>query len=340
VKPTKRRVLVIMHESLVPPPSVEGLSPEELQEFRTESHVVEGLRELGHHVEPLGLRDELAPLTRAMADFQPHVVFNLLEEFRGLTALDYHVVAYLELNNVAYTGCNPRGLLLARDKALSKKIVHYHRIRTPRFASFARGRKVQRLRGIAYPVIVKSLVEEASYGIAQASVVYDDTALAERVRFIHERVHTDALAEQFIAGRELYAAVLGNLQLKVFPTWELFLDGLPDDAERIATRKVKWDLKYQARHGIDHGRARKLGDALERKIADTTRRICRRLGIDGYARIDFRLAEDGELYFLEANPNPDISNGEEFASAAAAAGLDYPRLLQRIVSLGERRAQL
>jgi D-alanine-D-alanine ligase len=340
VKRKKRRVLVMMHESLVPPDDMKGVSDTDAQEFRTENDVVQGLRELGHEVQPLGLRDELAPLGRAIRDFQPHVVFNLLEEFRGLTAFDYHVVAFLELNGVAYTGCNPRGLLLARDKALSKKIVHYHRVRTPRFASFSRGRKVRPPRWIGYPVIVKSLVEEASYGIAQASVVYDDQALVERVRFIHERVHTDAIAEQFIEGRELYAAVLGHHQLKVFPTWELFLDGLPEDAERIATRKVKWDVAYQKKHRIDHGRARRLGEVLERRIADTARRICRRLGVDGYARIDFRLGQDGELYFLEANPNPDIANGEEFASAAAAQGLKYLELLQRIISLGERRGQL
>jgi D-alanine-D-alanine ligase len=197
---------------------------------------------------------------------------------------------------------------------------------------------VRRPRWLEFPLIVKSLVEEASFGIAQASVVYDDESLAERVQFIHERVRTDAIAEQFIEGRELYTAVLGNHQLQVLPIWELFLDGLPDDALRIATRKAKWDLAYQKKHGIDHGRARRLGDALERRIADTARRICRRLGIDGYARIDFRLADDGELYFLEANPNPDIADREEFASAAAAAGMSYLALLQRIVSLGIRRS--
>ncbi|HZO13652.1 MAG TPA: hypothetical protein VFB62_10345 [Polyangiaceae bacterium] len=327
-----------MHESLVPPENIDDYTPQEAQEFRTERNVVEGLRQLGHEVQPLGLLDELGPLSRAIEEFKPHVVFNLLEEFRGITAFDYHVVAYLELHGVAYTGCNPRGLLLARDKAISKKIVHYHRIRTPRFVAFSRRRKVRRPRWLEFPLIVKSLVEEASFGIAQASVVYDDEAFAERVQFIHERVRTDAIAEQFVEGRELYSAVLGNLQLNVLPTWELFLDGMPDDALRIATRKAKWDLAYQKKHGIDHGRARRLGDPLERRIADTSRRICRRLGIDGYARIDFRLAENGDLYFLEANPNPDIAAGEEFASAAEAAGLTYNALLQRIVSLGERRS--
>jgi D-alanine-D-alanine ligase len=335
----KKRVLVIMHESLVPPESLEDYTVEEVQEFRTEDDVIEGLKELGHEVRPLGLSDELGPLWRAIEEFRPHVVFNLLEEFRGHTAFDYHVVGYLELNGVAYTGCNPRGLLLARDKALSKKILAYHRIRTPRFATFLRGRKVQRPRELDFPLIVKSLVEESSFGIAQASVVESDEALVERVQFIHERIRTDAIAEQFISGRELYSGVIGNFRLTVLPTWELYLEGMPDEAHRIATRKVKWDLAYQKKHGIDHGAA-KLDDVLERRIAETARRVCRRLHIDGYARVDFRLGDDGELYFLEANPNPDIADGEEFSSAAAASGLAYRELLQRLVNLGIRRAAL
>jgi D-alanine-D-alanine ligase len=186
---------------------------------------------------------------------------------------------------------------------------------------------------------VKSLIEEGSYGIAQASLVTNDKALEERVAFIHDKIRTDAVVEQYIAGRELYASVLGNHRLQVLPTWEIFLDNLPEDAPRIATRKVKWDLRYQKKHDIRIGRAKGLSAEMERRIARLSRRICRRLGTDGYVRIDFRLDESGDLYFLEANPNPDIGNGEEFAGAAEAAGTGYPLLLQKIVNLGIRRAE-
>src|SRR5690606_32212142 len=140
-------------------------------------------------------------------------------------------------------------------KALSKKILHYHRVKVPPFATFERGRKIRRPRSLAFPLIVKSQVFEASEGIAQASVVHSDADLEERVRFVHERIGSDAIAERYIDGRELYSAVLGNRRLEVMPTWELFLDGLPPGATRIATRKVKWDFDYRERHGIRIGRA-------------------------------------------------------------------------------------
>jgi len=335
----RRRIIVLVHESLIPPDDISGLSEAEIEPFKTEFDVREGLRWLGHEVLMIGLSDELSPLRMALEEFKPHAVFNLLEEFRGQAIFDAHVVGYLELQRAPYTGCNPRGLLLARDKALSKKILAYHRIQVPRFGVFPRYKEVKRPKRLEFPLIVKSLIEEGSYGIAQASVVHNDKALEERVSFIHDKILTDAVVEQYIPGRELYVSVLGNHRLQVFPTWEIFLDKLPEDAPKIATRKVKWDLAYQEKHDVRIGRAEGLSAEMERRIAALSRRICRRLGADGCVRIDFRLDESGELYFLEANPNPDIGEGEEFASAAEAAGIGYPALLQKIVNLGIRRAE-
>ncbi len=335
----RRRIIVLAHESLIPPQDIRGLSEAEIEPFKTEFDVREGLRWLGHEVLMVGLSDELAPLRMALEELKPHVVFNLLEEFRGQAVFDAHVVGYLELQRTPYTGCNPRGLLLARDKALSKKILTYHRIQVPRFRVFPRYKKIKRPQRLAFPLIVKSLIEEGSYGIAQASLVHNDKALEERVSFIHDKIRTDAVVEQYIAGREIYVSVLGNHRLQVLPTWEIFLDKLPEDAPKIATRKVKWDLEYQKKYGVRIGRAKGLSAEMERRIGALSRRICRRLGTDGCVRIDFRLDESGELYFLEANPNPDIGEGEEFASAANAAGISYPALLQKIVNLGIRRAE-
>ncbi len=335
----RRRIIVLVHSTLIPPDDISNLKSEEIAPFKTEHDVREGLRSLGHEVMVVGLSDELAPLRKAIEELKPHVVFNLLEEFDGEAIFDAHVVGYLELQRTPYTGCNPRGLLLARDKALSKKVLAYHRIRVPRFRVFPRYRKIKRPPRLEFPLIVKSLIEEGSYGIAQASVVNNDKALEERVAFIHEKIRTDAVVEQYIAGRELYASVLGNHRLNVLPTWEIFLDKLPDDAARIATRRVKWDYEYQEKHGVRIGRAKGLSDELERQIQRLSRRICRRLGTDGCVRIDYRLDAQGKLYFLEANPNPDIGDGEEFAGAAKAAGISYPALLQKVVNLGIRRAE-
>ena len=335
----KRRIIVLAHETLLPPENAAELSDVERADFQTEHDVLTGLRKLGHDVRMVGVSDELAPLRTAIEEFEPHVVFNLLEEFRGEAIFDVHVVGYLELRRTPYTGCNPRGLLLARDKALSKKVLAYHRIRVPKFHVFPRYRKARRPKRLEFPLIIKSLIEEGSYGIAQASVVHNDEALVERVAFIHDKIKTDAVAEQYIEGRELYASVLGNHRLQVLPTWEIFLDKLPDDAVKIATRKAKWDIAYQKKHGIKIGKAKNLPEELERKIQDVSRRICRRLGTDGCVRVDFRLAENGSLYFLEANPNPDIAGNAEFAGAAKAAGMNYEALLQKVVNLGIRRAE-
>lgn len=331
----RKRVLVLMHEDLVPPANIEGLSAQEVMPFATEYDVVTAMQWLGHEAIKLGVHDELAPLRRALKEVKPHVVFNLLEEFHGEAVFDQHVVSYLELQRAAYTGCNPRGLVLGRDKALSKKILHYHRIRCPKFVVFPMGRTVRRPARLSFPLIVKSLVEEGSTGISEASVVHNDEKLRERVSFIHRSVGTDAIAEEFIDGREVYAGVMGNHRLTVLPPWELKIGELRSDAPRIATRRIKFDLEFQRKYNVEIGPAN-FDDALMVKYRAIAKRIYRVLGLSGYARIDFRLTPTGELYFLEANPNPDIARGEEFSSAARATGLEYEPLLQKILNLGIR----
>ncbi|MCW5729246.1 MAG: ATP-grasp domain-containing protein [Alphaproteobacteria bacterium] len=332
------RVLVLMHPDLLPPDTLEGYGEQEINAWKTEYDVVSTLRASGHDVRPLGVQDELKPIREAIEEWHPHVVFNLLEQFHGETAYDQNVASYLELLRIPYTGCNPRGLMLARGKDLAKKLLHYHRIPVPAFAVYPKGRKVRRPARLGLPLIVKSLSEDASVGIAQASLVDSDEKLEERVSFIHERIGTDAIAEQYIEGRELYVGVLGNERLRVLPVWELVFGSLAPGASRIATERVKHDPEYQERRGILQGPAEGLGPELTARIQRMARRICRTLALDGYSRIDFRLAADGTPYFLEANPNPEIARREEFAEAALHDGLDYPALLNRILALGISRS--
>jgi D-alanine-D-alanine ligase len=334
----KLRVLHLTHPHLLPPESLEGFSDQQVHVFKTDYDVVINLRQLGHEVQSLGIEDELRPIRSMVRAFKPHLVFNLVESFAGLGELDQHVVSYLELLRQPYTGCNPRGLVLARGKALSKKLLAYHRIRTPGFAVFPMGRKVRRPKKLALPVIVKSLIEEASAGIAQASVVDTDEKLAERVAFVHQNVGTDAIAEQYIEGRELYVGVLGNQRLTVLPTWELRFENMPPGSVAIATERAKKDVATQERWGLESGPAQDLPEEVQRRIGPLTKRIYRILGLDGYARVDYRLSPDGQLYFLEANPNCEIAEHEELAESAEAAGIAYPQLIQRIVNLGLRRA--
>src|SRR5712691_9086567 len=333
------RVLVLVHPELVPPDSLKGHTEQEINEWKTEYDVASTLREAGHEVRPLGVENELKPIRDEIESWKPDVVFNLLEQFHGEAVYDQNVASYLELLRMPYTGCNPRGLVLARGKDLSKKLLIYHRIPLPAFAVFPLRRKIRRPPRLAFPLIVKSLNEDASMGIAQASVVDSDEKLVERVNFIHESIGTAAVAEQYIEGRELYVGVLGNERLRVLPIWELEFKHLAQGARAIATEKVKHDPDYQERRGILHGPAEDLAPELRVRINNIVKRICRTLELDGYARIDFRLSAESIPFYIEANPNPEIARTQELAHSAAHGGLAYPDLLNRILALGISRGR-
>jgi D-alanine-D-alanine ligase len=240
----------------------------------------------------------------------------------------------LELMRLPYTGCNPRGMMLSRDKTLSKQLLSYHRVPTAKFALLPRGRRYVEPRRLRFPLFVKSATEDASLGISQASIVHDAQKLRERVQFIHEQTLSDALVEEYIEGREIYIGVIGNDRLTSFPLWELNFGTLPEVMAGIATRKVKWDRNYQEKHGIGTGPARDLPEGLERQVAQLARRIFRALGLSGYARIDLRLRPDGSVVVLEANCNPNLAQTEDFATSALATGVGYDALLERILRLG------
>ena len=331
----KLRVLALMHDYMVPPRDTSGHDLATVS-WKTEYDVLSTLADLGHDVQQLGVKDELTGIRQAITEGNPHIAFNLLEAFHEVVSFDQNLVAYLELLRMPYTGCNPRGLLLSRDKALSKKLLAYHRIPVPDFAVCRMSRAVTRPKRMEFPLIVKSLTQDASLGISQASVVHDDAKLVDRVQFIHQSLGTDAIIEQFVEGRELYVGIMGNHRLQCFPVWELKFTKMPDDLHRIATERVKWSPKYQRKHGIQAGAAKRLSEELTTRIYRVCRRVYRTLELSGYARIDLRLARDGRFYVLEANPNPQIAFGEDFAESAERAGLSYETLLQRIMNVGLR----
>lgn len=333
------RVLMLLHPERMPQDSLKGYSEQESRAWKAEYEIVRTLRGAGHEVRPLGVQNELAPIRDEVETWKPDIAFNLLEEFHGQTAYDQNVASYLELLRIPYTGCNPRGLMLARGKDISKKLLAYHKVPTPAFVVLPIGRKVRRPKRLGFPLFVKALNEDASLGIAQASVVHTDEKLAERVAFIHERIGAAAIAEQFIEGRELYVGVLGNSRLRALPVWELEFGEAANGASRIATARVKHDPDYQERHNILQGPAEDLAPGLGARIQRMAKRICRALYLDGYARIDLRLSADDTPYFIEANPNPDIGPDEEFAQAALHDGLDYSGLLDRMLALGLERAR-
>jgi D-alanine-D-alanine ligase len=330
----KRRILALVHQHLVPPEDTTGVDILEA-EWKMEYDVIETLREQGHEVRVLGVHDDLAGIRPTAGFFEPHIVFNLMEAFAGITTFDQNVVSYLELLRLRYTGCNPRGLMLARDKALSKKLLAYHRIPVPDFMVVRYGRKPALHKKMHFPLIVKSLFFEASAGISQASVVEDEEQLARRVQFIHDTLGTAAIVEQFIDGRELYVGVLGNERLEVLPVWEMSFAQMPENRWRIATERVKWNTQYQKKNGIMTNAA-KLEDAAVTHIQRIAKRAFRALDLNGYARIDLRMDDEGRACVLEANPNPNLAYGEDFAESAEVDGLSYEKLLERIITLGLR----
>jgi D-alanine-D-alanine ligase len=330
----KLRIIALMDDQLVPPDSLEGYSDKEILNWKTEFDVVTGLRELGHEVHKLGVSDNLSLIREAIADFKPHITFNLLEEFLGVAVYDQHVVSYLTLLKQKYTGCNPRGLMLSHDKALCKKLFAYHRIPTPKFAVFPRNKKTIKPPSLRYPIFVKSIVEDASFGISQASIVRTEEKLIERVKFVHDTIGTGALAEEFIDGREFYVGVMGNRRLQTFPVWELKFTKAMENIPLVATARVKWDYAYQEKLGVETGQPTDLSPATIAQMEKLSKKVYKLLGLSGYARMDMRMNQDGQLFVLEANPNPNLSYGEDFAESAHVLGLSYNDILQRIVHLG------
>jgi D-alanine-D-alanine ligase len=327
------RVLVVMHEDLVPPLRPSG-EHSRAAEWKTERDVLTALGELGHDARPLGVRRDIRVVGAAIEEFKPDIVFNLLEEFDGCAAYDHNVVSYLELLGVPYTGCRPRGLMLARDKSLAKKVLAFHHVPVPAFAVCPIGQAVRKPQTLHFPLIVKSVSEEASLGISQASIVTDERKLRERVGFIHASVGTDALIEQYIDGREFYVGILGHREVTVLPIWELDFHNMPEDACRIATERVKWSLKYQRKYGITSREAADLSEFQAARIRALAKQVYEILELTGYARIDFRMDQGGQAYVLEANPNPQIARDEDFADSAKRAGISYSDLIQRALEIG------
>ena len=330
----KLRVMMLVHYSLVPPDDLSAEDDPRMDTFRTEYDVKTALIKLGHEVRVIGVYDDLAPIRSTIEEWKPHIAFNLLEDFAGNSAFDYYVVSYLEMLKTPYTGCNPRGLLLSRDKALSKKLLTYHHINVPDFMVFPVGKKLRRMRRLRFPMIVKSLIEEGSVGIAQASHVENEEQLRDRVQRLQEMTKGDVIAEQYIEGRELYITVIGNTRLEVLPFRELVFDKVDAGLPRMATYKVKWDYEYRERWGIDYQYARNLPAGMAERITRLCKRAYRILDLSGYARLDLRLEKNGDIYILEANPNPAIAENDESASAANKAGMSYPDLIQRLLNLG------
>src|SRR5882762_5205667 len=332
----KRKLKVLVLFDGTSPTTVDQDFSDELKtkEWKTEADVMKALGAVGHTAEHLAIYDNVDLLRQKLETFAPDVLFNLVEQFRNKSEFDQNIASFLEMQGLPFTGCGSTGLTLCKHKGISKKILSYHRIHTPDFVTIARGKRFARPKRLRFPILVKPLKEEASLGISQASFVESDEQFKERVQFIHEKYDNDAIAEEYVEGRELYVSILGNHRVQVFPIRELVFREVPPDEPKIATYKAKWDEEYRKRWGLKNQFAQNLDPALVREIQQTCKRIYHLLTIDGYARIDLRVTADNRVYFIEANPNPILAPDEDFAQSALKANLPYPQLIDRIIRLG------
>ena len=311
----------------------ESFSAEELKQEQkpTEANVLECLQRLGHEVETLAVFDNVAHIVDKLKAWAPDIVFNLSESFHHDRSHEPNIPALLELMKVRYTGSGPDALLLCKDKALAKKVLAYHRVRSPHFVVSHRVSPLRSLKRFGYPAFVKPIGEESSDGISKASFVRDEKEAIERIRFLHQKFACDVLIEAYIEGRELYVSVLGTRRLTVFPPREIFFQNVPEDVPKFATYHAKWNESYRKKWGITNGPAADLPPELQERLRKLARNVYRWLKIRGFGRLDVRLTPGGELFVIEANPNPSLSQDEDFAQSAAAGGTDYDSLIQAIL---------
>lgn len=302
----------------------------------TEHHVVGALRELGHNVSILPVREDIGDIVTALTRDKPELVFNLTEQFAGDRRFDKNIAALLEILDIPFTGSGAMGLMLCRDKRLCKQLLSLHRIHVPGFAWLPLGRGSRVPKTVHYPLVVKPAFEDSSEGISNASLASNEDALTERVRFIHDGWQQAAIAEEYVEGRELYVGVLGNKKLTVLPVRECFFNSDAVGGPQMATYRVKFNAEYRKKWNITFGFA-ELEPATLKAVERICKRVYRVLQIRDYGRIDLRLTPDNKLVILEANPNPDIAYGEEVAEAAEKAGISYEQLIARILHLALHR---
>lgn len=293
-------------------------------DWETERDVFQTLKKLGYEPSVLGLGGSLDELTQRLAN-SGEWVFNLNEGFRGQRQWEAHVVSFLELMEVSHSGASSETLQLCRDKALSKKLVSFHDVSIPRFDVVKTAERPRCLK-VPFPAVVKPLAEDASDGITQASLVLNDTAAWKRLAYLREKVGGDAIVEEYIAGREFYVGVVKG---RVLAPIELRI-GKPKE-RYLATYQLKWNESYRKRWRVSRRYLTRREAYLEKALVHAAHGVSEALKISGYARIDFRVTPNGEVFFLEANPNPSLAKHDEFALSARGVGLDYPALIQTIV---------
>jgi D-alanine-D-alanine ligase len=309
-----RRVLVLVHPQF---------RPDRVgRRSATEFDVWTALRSGGHAVEIAAARHDLRRFDRELSEFKPDIVFNLLEEFRGEGVFDFHLVSYLEALGIPYTGCNPRGLVVTRNKLWTAHIAQGQGLAAPNSA-LARGSA----RRFSYPAFVKFNREHASLGITQQNLVRDARQLQRSLSRLESRHGGEIVVQSFVAGEEVSVSVWGNRRLEVFAPWRL---GLRDE-NAVATARVKFNAQFRRRQGIRATRFRGPQISL---LQSTAKTLFASMDLSGYARFDFRLNAEGTPFLIDVNANPNLAKDEDFAASARVQGHSYADVIERVLQLG------
>jgi D-alanine-D-alanine ligase len=292
--------------------------------------IAKALTELGHEPFEIPVDGRPATLTK-IARSDADLFFNLTESYAGDDTKEMHFCAFLDLVGKQYTGAGPDASYLAMEKSVAKKIMRFHGIFTPYSAVIYKGR-VEHAQDIKFPLIVKPASEDASKGIDNNSVVDSIKDLMERIEYIHDEFDAPALIEEFIDGREIYAAVLGrNEKPEALPLIELDLSKLPKDVPRIAGYEVKFDVNTEAYKLTKSAPVTDIDEEATEQIQNVALTCWRALKFRDYGRIDCRLTKDGKVYVLEANPNPWLDPTAEFYMAAKESGRSYTKMIGDII---------
>ncbi len=310
---------------------VEDLTPIEEYEM-----LARRLSESGHKAYPLNIKDDIELLISEIKRNKPDIIFNFVEIYKDNSRLEMNVVGLLELLGIPYTGAPPMALANCQNKVLAKAMLNAVGIRTPKAKVIKKEMKSYKLE-LTFPLIVKPAFEDASVGIENDSIVENTKKLKERINYILTYFQQPVLVEEFIDGRELNVAILGDKDPVALPISEIDFTRMPDHLYNIVSYQAKWDPLHEAYHKTIPSCPAKLPKKIEQKVKDTALKAFRTMGCRDYARVDMRLSKNNELFVLEVNPNPDLTEGAGFMRSAEAAGYPYEKALKKIISLSWAR---
>lgn len=310
---------------------VENTTPMEEYEY-----IVEKLKSVGFNAYSLNIKDDLNFLLKHLTEVKPDVIFNFIEIFKDNPRFEMNIVGLYELLGIPYTGAPAMGLANCQNKVLAKRLLSSAGIRIPHFF-IVHAKSTKYPHRLKYPLLVKPAFEDASVGIENESIVSNGKQLRKRIEHVLKQFNQPALVEEFIEGRELNVAVLGDKRLRVLPISEIDFSQMPDHLHNIVSFQAKWDPHHESYHKTIPICPAPLPKNIEKRAKELAFRSFKVMGCRDYARVDMRLSKNNKLYVLEVNPNPDITEGAGFMRSAQHAGLSYAQALKKIVTYALKR---